>query len=110
MTEIVTSYRELRKACSRLEKLLQRITDADDRALTDKDLKRLDKAVTVMKVGFKIVKKVSGATKRDPAPQCDVCRTPLGVGWCSACSAEEDARDDASRPVTILGASGGMPE
>ena len=40
--------------CSELEEYLE-----DGIGLSDKDLKRLDKAVTVMKVGFKIMKKVA---------------------------------------------------
>ena len=61
MEMIAAAYRKLRQDASHLEKVLQTITDD---TLTEKELKRLDKAVTVMKVGFKIVKKVSGATKR----------------------------------------------
>lgn len=46
------AYADLRKACHRLEK---RIGKA---GLSEKELKRLDKAITTMKVGFKIAKKV----------------------------------------------------
>jgi hypothetical protein len=65
ISELQRAYKELRQDCALLERLLQRITDhAEPSPLTEKELKRLDKAVTVMKVGFKIVKKVSGASKR----------------------------------------------
>ena len=72
MEMIAAAYRKLRQDASHLEKVLQTITEQaiDDRRqvepeiMSEKELKRLDKAVTVMKVGFKIVKKVSGATKR----------------------------------------------
>jgi prefoldin subunit 5 len=70
MEMIAAAYRKLRQDASHLEKVLQTITDSasmgctTNDTLTEKELKRLDKAVTVMKVGFKIVKKVSGATKR----------------------------------------------
>jgi hypothetical protein len=47
-------YRGLRVHCCDLEELI----DRDPAAFTEKELKRLDKAVTVMKVGFKIMKKV----------------------------------------------------
>jgi hypothetical protein len=69
MEQIKQAYRKLRKDASELERVLQEITDAghDGGPLSEKELKRMDKAVTVMKVGFKIVKKVSGATKRCPA-------------------------------------------
>lgn len=72
MEMITAAYRKLRQDASHLEKVLQTITDQSEgerrtgetQVLSDKELKRLDKAVTVMKVGFKMVKKVSGATKR----------------------------------------------
>lgn len=47
-------YANLRLDCADLEELL----GASPSDLTAKDLKRLDKAVTVMKVAFKIVAKV----------------------------------------------------
>lgn len=62
--QIAWAYRKLRTDCSHLEHVLQTITDSSSEAISDKEMKRLDKAVTVMKVGFKIVKKVSGASKR----------------------------------------------
>lgn len=49
---LLASYVELRSECAGLEELIER---GD---LTEQDVMRLDKAVTVMKVGFKIVKKV----------------------------------------------------
>lgn len=72
MELITAAYRKLRQDASHLEKVLQTITEqsddehrmGDSRVFSEKELKRLDKAMTVMKVGFKIVKKVSGATKR----------------------------------------------
>ncbi len=45
-------YNEMRDQCSALEELI------DTGNFTEKELKRLDKAVTVMKVGFKMLKKV----------------------------------------------------
>lgn len=47
------AYESLRFHCSRLEELLE----ANGQSLNEKALKRSDKAVTVMKVGFKILKK-----------------------------------------------------
>lgn len=47
------AYKALRFHCARLEELL----DANSQSLDEKALKRSDKAVTVMKVGFKILKK-----------------------------------------------------
>jgi hypothetical protein len=66
MEMIAAAYRKLRQDASHLEKVLQTITDqtTEEHIMSEKELKRLDKAMTVMKVGFKIVKKVSGATKR----------------------------------------------
>ena len=50
---LLETYKSLRLDCIELEELI-----GNGRGLSDKDLKRLDKAVTVMKVSFKIVKKV----------------------------------------------------
>lgn len=50
---LLTAYVDLRRDCIAIEELIERSSD-----LTADDLKRLDKAVTVMKVGFKMVKKV----------------------------------------------------
>lgn len=47
------AYDALRFHCERLEELLEANTERH----SDKTLKRSDKAVTVMKVGFKILKK-----------------------------------------------------
>ena len=49
------AYERLRAECETLECLIE----ADDAALSVKDRKRLDKAVTAMKIGFKILKKVA---------------------------------------------------
>lgn len=51
--QMARSYANLRFECADLEAII-----ADAKGLTEKDLKRLDKAVTVMKVAFKIVAKV----------------------------------------------------
>lgn len=56
---IEQAYDALRFHCERLEELLE----ANAEGQSDKALKRSDKAVTVMKVGFKILKK---ATKKRP--------------------------------------------
>jgi hypothetical protein len=50
---IEEAYEGLRFNCARLEELLEASADA----LDEKAMKRSDKAVTVMKVGFKILKK-----------------------------------------------------
>ncbi len=50
---LLASYVDLRRDCIAIEELIERGGE-----LTPEDLKRLDKAVTVMKVGFKMVKKV----------------------------------------------------
>lgn len=57
------TYNNLRFTCHELEELIGEGWDD----LTEKDRKRLDKAVTVMKVGFKIMKKVlkSRARRRE---------------------------------------------
>lgn len=49
-------YNDLRFTCHELEELIASVEG--DPGWSEKDLKRLDKAVTVMKVGFKILKKV----------------------------------------------------
>ena len=50
----------LKNGCTDLEILIAVLTERPaEYGLTEKDLKRLDKAVTVMKVGMKIVKKVA---------------------------------------------------
>lgn len=54
------AYDALRFHCERLEEILE----ANAEGHSDKALKRSDKAVTVMKVGFKILKK---AIKKRPA-------------------------------------------
>lgn len=51
---LARTYCNLRQDCVEMEELLA----ADPPALADKDRKRLDKAVTVMKVSFKLVAKV----------------------------------------------------
>ncbi len=63
-------YNELRGHCAALEELIE----AGD--FTEKELKRLDKAVTVMKVGFKILKKVLKARLRQEAPGDVLSFTP----------------------------------
>lgn len=55
------AYTTLRHACAALEEAIEARAD-----LTDKQYKRLDKAVTVMKVGFKAVKKAMGKTEIKP--------------------------------------------
>lgn len=50
---LVEAYGELRLQCIQIEEVI-----AADNLLTLEELTRLDKAVTVMKVGFKLVKKV----------------------------------------------------
>jgi hypothetical protein len=45
-------YQHFRDACATLEETIER----HDAELSEKDKKRLDKAITVMKVGFKIMK------------------------------------------------------
>jgi hypothetical protein len=52
----IDQYNNLRFTCHELEELISVVEDHPD--WSEKDLKRLDKAVTVMKVGFKIMKKV----------------------------------------------------
>ena len=49
---MIPVYNELRNQCATLEELIE----AGD--FTEKELKRLDKSVTVMKAGFKMLKKV----------------------------------------------------
>jgi hypothetical protein len=56
---IEDAYEHLRFACNRLEELLEK-SDPET-----KQTKRCDKAVTVMKVGFKILKKAIGYTKSE---------------------------------------------
>jgi hypothetical protein len=56
------SYASLRFECSELEALIE-VTETRG-LLTEKDRMRLDKAVTVMKVGFKMLKKVARKPSR----------------------------------------------
>lgn len=58
----ITIYSNLRHEVHDLECLIESV--ADDPGWTEKDLKRLDKAVTVMKAGFKIMKKALKARTR----------------------------------------------
>lgn len=50
---IACAYRDMRQACIDMEALIEA-----QAGLSEQDLKRLDKAVTVMKVSFKLVKQV----------------------------------------------------
>lgn len=67
--DLLTVYKMLVTGCVELELML-----ADGSGLTPKDTKRLDKSVTVIKVGFKVIKKVlrargvTGSLKHDDAP------------------------------------------
>jgi hypothetical protein len=56
------NYGNLRHEVHELECLIESVEN-DDR-WTEKDLKRLDKAVTVMKAGFKIIKKALKSRER----------------------------------------------
>lgn len=57
------AYQKLRDACAELEGAIE---DAErTHALDRKTLDRLDKAVTVMKVGFKVAKKAANAAERN---------------------------------------------
>ena len=49
---LLTTYQELRLNCITLEDFIGKGT------FTPNEIKRLDKAITVMKVGFKMVKKI----------------------------------------------------
>ena len=60
----VSQYNSLRFTCHELEELISSVEGED--GWTEKDLKRLDKAVTVMKVGFKILKKVLKSRAKRP--------------------------------------------
>lgn len=51
---LLTAYIDLRRDCVAIEELISN----PNSSLSEDDLKRLDKAVTVMKVSFKMVKKV----------------------------------------------------
>jgi hypothetical protein len=53
---LVEAYGELRLQCIQIEEVIA--ASGADNLLTLEELTRLDKAVTVMKVGFKLVKKV----------------------------------------------------
>lgn len=60
--QIVTieqAYEALRIACERLEIIMER----DQESIPHKTFKRCDKAVVLMKAGFKIVKKAIGHNK-----------------------------------------------
>ncbi len=59
---LTAHYNDLRWTCHQLEELLS-VAESDP-DFSEKDVKRLDKAVTVMKVGFKLVKKVLNARFR----------------------------------------------
>jgi hypothetical protein len=68
---LLCSYTELRRAGIELEEVI------GAGGFTEDELKRLDKAATVMKVGFKMVKKVlrkrgvGGRLKPAPTPQAE---------------------------------------
>ena len=55
---LLDAYVNLRRYCIDLEELIEASSEPGNDSLTAEDLKRLDKSVTVMKVGFKVVKKV----------------------------------------------------
>ncbi len=57
LTLLSSIYQDLRRDCVGLEEYLEAI-EHQPGILTAKEIKRLDKAVTVMKVAFKIIKKV----------------------------------------------------
>lgn len=52
---LLNTYAELRANCAELEATIAALPAGE---FTEEDLTRLDKGVTVMKVGFKLVKKV----------------------------------------------------
>ena len=54
-SEFEEAYVRLRQACIDIEELMEEHEGGG--VLTEKELKRLDKGVTVMKVGFKLIKK-----------------------------------------------------
>lgn len=56
---LAQTYSDLRQNCIDLEEIIAS-SQTGDSELSEEDLKRLDKAVTVMKVSFKLVKKVLG--------------------------------------------------
>jgi hypothetical protein len=58
-----TLYYDLRSTCAALEIAIEN----NDNGFSEKDLKRLDKAITVMKVGFKIMKKALAKSKTQNA-------------------------------------------
>lgn len=70
-SEMLALYVDLRRACLAFE-----ICISERRELTADELKRLDKATTVMKLGFKLVKQVLRARGVEDLKQW---REPLGV-------------------------------
>lgn len=56
---LAQTYCDLRRNCIDLEEIIAGCQVEED-GLSEEDLKRLDKAATVMKVSFKLVKKVLG--------------------------------------------------
>lgn len=55
---LLAAYVALRRECIGIEELIETSAEPGNGTLTAADLKRMDKAVTVMKAGFKMVKKV----------------------------------------------------
>lgn len=90
-------YTNLRFECAELEMLIER---GEKRGLlTEKELKRLDKAVTVMKVGFKILKKVARHAPKgadNEKAQASRRRTDGGSGTGAADRQEEGGRAHAA--------------
>ena len=56
--KLIAFYKKLRAATVGIEQLIEDLESADCETFSDQDLHRLDKAVVVSKVGFKMVKMI----------------------------------------------------
>jgi hypothetical protein len=61
-------YARLRNDCIELETILEKASQGNS-SVSERNLKRLDKSVTVMKVGFKIMKKAIRKINEERKPQ-----------------------------------------
>jgi hypothetical protein len=92
-------YANLRLDCADLEELLGSLPSD----LTAKDLKRLDKAVTVMKVGFKIVAKVLRKHGFDTSKSASSAETLKDGSVDESAVAESQTPNPSLRTITSQG-------
>lgn len=85
---VLHTYQNMRLDCIELEELI-----GNGEGLSEKDLKRLDKAVTVIKVGFKLIKMVlraHGYRQVKPVPAENSPSDMAAAGGLTPLSAHDD--------------------